>query len=224
VSTHPALKGVKLDAYSFASSTTRLPTSHGTAIASLLASEGSTTIVSAGVFSGSSTKPFTSADAIGQALEWLVSKDVNVINISLAGPRNAILDALIRRSIRSGHAIVAAAGNGGPAAPPAYPAAVPGVIAVTAIDSNQRVYRYANQGPYIAFAARGVGIPAAAPGGTVTSYSGTSFATPLVSAHLARCVAGQGSIQTCVKSMERNARDLGAPGRDPVYGHGVIQP
>jgi hypothetical protein len=84
-----------------------------------------------------------------------------VINMSLAGPRNAILDRLIRDAVASGRTIVAAAGNGGPTAPPAYPAAVPGVIAVTAVDKNRQVYRLAQRGRHIAVSAYGVDVLAA---------------------------------------------------------------
>lgn len=197
---------------------------HGTAVASILAKEGASMILSANVFRGAGAKIFTSADAITSALEWMVAKKVPVINISLAGPRNAVLDGLIRRVISGGHMIVAAAGNGGPSAPPAYPAAIPEVIAVTAVDDDGNIYRYANRGPYIAVAARGVSVPAAAPGGKMEMVSGTSFATPHIAAYLARCVGKNptGTQSQCIRRMEQSARDMGAPGRDPVYGYGVV--
>lgn len=223
IAPHPLLRGVSVEARGFIAKGQKSDATHGTAIASLLAMAGSSRIVAANVFQGSGTASFTSADAVAQGLEWLLARKVNVINISLAGPSNAILDVLVRRAARNGHAIVAAAGNGGPAAPPAYPAAVPGVVAVTAVDANLHIYRYANQGRYIAFAARGVGVTAAAPDGTVSGYSGTSFASPLIAAHLARCAGAKaGDIDQCVHGMERRARDLGAPGKDTVYGHGFI--
>lgn len=223
IAAHPILRDVALEARSFVGKGQRTDAAHGTAVASLLAMAGTSRIVAANVFQGSGAGSFTSADAVVHGLEWLLARKVDVINISLAGPSNAILDALVKRATQSGHAIVAAAGNGGPTAPPAYPAAVPGVVAVTAVDANLRIYRYANQGRYIAFAARGVGVPAAAPGGVTSGFSGTSFATPVVAAHLARCSRGKpNSISTCLKDMERTARDLGVPGRDAVYGNGLI--
>jgi subtilisin family serine protease len=154
----------------------------------------------------------------------MVSRDVAVINISLAGPRNDILDTLIARVVAQGHFVVAAAGNGGPAAPPAYPAAIPKVVAVTAVDRANRVYRYANQGDYIAFAATGVAVPAAAPHNSIAAFSGTSFASPHIAAELARCLqqAGRRDGTRCLGAMQLAARDVGAPGRDPVYGYGVL--
>jgi hypothetical protein len=57
----------------------------------------------------------------------MVANRLTTINMSLAGPRNAILDRLIQAASARGIQVIAAAGNGGPAAPPAYPAAPPHV-------------------------------------------------------------------------------------------------
>ena len=144
-------------------------------------------------------------------------------NISLAGPRNLVLDRLIARAQADGHIIVAAAGNGGPTAAPAYPAALPDVIAVTAVDSRGRVYRQANQGSYVRFAALGVAVPVAAPGGGTAPRSGTSFASPHIAARLGRCVlASARASAQCINQLDRQAIDLGSNGRDPVYGVGLI--
>ena len=217
---HSFLKSASITEKKFGSNETS-PTEHGTAVASILVSEGASKLYVANIFRGSSNRPYTSADALVKALNWMVESRMPVVNISLAGPRNAILDKLVERAIGKGTVIVAAAGNGGPSAPPAYPAALPAVIAVTAVDRNMRVYRYANQGPYITVASRGVGQAAAKSSGGFGNYSGTSFATPHVAAWIARCMKGRGAVN-CAQKMRRSARDLGAPGYDPVYGHGYI--
>lgn len=224
VANHSSLNKISLQKKDFSEKTSAPPTEHGTAIASLLASEGTATIYAANIFRGGAGKPYTSAEAIVRALDWMVQQQVPVINISLAGPRNQILDALVRKASRLGHVIVAAAGNGGPTAPPAYPAALPDVVAVTAVDRDLRVYRYANQGRYVRVAAIGVDVNTAAPGGKTTRQSGTSFATPHVAAWMARCTGGksQDARQKCIKRLENEARDLGEPGRDAVYGFGFI--
>lgn len=198
------------------------PSAHGTAVASLIAGEGQATIYSANIFRGSSARPFTSADVIAEALEWNLAQGVQTINMSLAGPRNAILDRLIRGAVARGHTIVAAAGNGGPTAPPAYPAAVPGVVAVTAVDKDLKVYRYANRGRYITVAAPGVDIIAARAPGGYARFTGTSFATPHVTAWLARCRAGGTSGTNCTDRLRKAARDLGTTGFDETYGFGLI--
>lgn len=224
VANHKALAKLALQTRDFSGATKIAPTAHGTAIASLLASEGASTIYAANIFEGGSGKPYTSADAIVRALDWMVQQQVPVINISLAGPRNRILDTLVRKASAMGHVIVAATGNGGPTAPPAYPAALPDVVAVTAVDKDLRVYRYANQGRYVRVAAIGVDIAAAVPGGKTARQSGTSFATPHIAAWMARCTAGKNPATRlkCIKRLESEARDLGEPGRDTVYGYGFI--
>lgn len=217
---HPALADVSIAARDFADSDS-VPKAHGTAVASILASEGSSKLYVANIFRGRNARPYTSADTIVDALEWMVAEGVPVVNISLAGPRNEILDRLIEQAVGRGTLIVAAAGNGGPSAPPAYPAALAPVIAVTAVDERNRVYRYANQGRYITVSARGVDEPAASSFGGYSRFSGTSFATPHVAAWMARCVA-RSSDRSCARKLRRSALDLGAPGHDPVYGYGLI--
>lgn len=219
---HSALKGASIKTRDFAQVSGGTPVDHGTAIASILVSEGSDTLYVANIFRGNGAAPYTSADAIVRALEWMVQNHVPVVNISLTGPRNAVLDALIERTAGKGVAIVAAAGNGGPTAAPAYPAALRPVVAVTAVDKGMRVYRYANQGHYITVAARGVAEPAAQSKGGIGQFSGTSFATPHIAAWMARCMKSEPSAE-CTAQLRRSAHDLGEPGYDPVYGYGYVR-
>lgn len=219
---HAGLNGAQITVWP-AGNLTGAPVAHGTAVASLLAAEGQAQIFSANIFRGSAGRPFTSADVIADALEWMVRMDVPTINMSLAGPRNAILDQLLRDAIAHGRTIVAAAGNGGPAAPPAYPAAVPGVVAVTAVDKDLRIYRYANRGRYITVAARGVDVMAARAPGGFARFSGTSFATPHVTGWIARCRSAGKTARGCEAALIRSARDLGAPGRDNIFGLGFVE-
>ncbi len=219
---HPFLRGAAIDIRDFGPKGSAVPTAHGTAVASLLVSEGSNRLLVANIFRGQPSAPFTSADAIVNALEWMVEKQVPVVNMSLAGPRNAILDRLVDEAVARGTMIVAAAGNGGPSAPPAYPAALRPVVAVTAVDDQMRVYRYANQGRYITVAAAGVDQPAADARGGIGLFSGTSFATPLVAAWMGRCLK-TAKPADCARKLRLSAVDLGEPGYDPVYGYGLIR-
>lgn len=219
------LRAARIDAQDFANRSGKPPYAHGTAVASILHRQGATRIISANVFSADG-RPYSSAEVIARAVNWMVDRKVPVINISIAGPKNALVDRVIAEATARGHIIVAAAGNGGPNAPAAYPAASPGAVAVTAIDRTGRVYLNANRGPYIDISAIGVAVGAEAPDGSLKPHSGTSFAAPFVSASLARCQvkAYPGSGQSCIKQMETRARDLGAPGRDPIYGYGLLVP
>lgn len=222
VANHPALGTARVTAWP-AGALVGAPLEHGTAVASLLAAQGRGQIYSANIFRGPADRPFTSADVIAQALNWMVERGVPTINMSLAGPRNALLDRLIRDCLARGFTVVAAAGNGGPTAPPSYPAAVPGVIAVTAVDKNNRIYRYAQHGPYITVAAPGVDVIAANARGGYSRFTGTSFATPKVTGWLARCRTAGASAAQCKAQLRKSARDLGPAGFDDTYGFGVIR-
>lgn len=222
VSGHAALKSARLIPWA-EGNLAAAPVEHGTAVASLLAEEGSSTIYAANIFRGTAARPFTSADVIAEALGWMLSHKVGTVNMSLAGPRNAVLDRVIRDTAAKGLQVVAAAGNGGPTAPPAYPAALPGVIAVTAVDKDHRIYRYANHGRYIAVAAKGVAVTAAHAGGGYARFDGTSFAAPHITAWIARCRAGGGEAEGCKSKLRAAARDAGPVGFDDIYGHGVVE-
>jgi hypothetical protein len=215
----PGLARTVIQTRSFAPGGAESPL-HGTVVASLITRSGAD-VIAADVFSADRAgNPAASADAIARALDWLLSRGVTVVNLSLAGPPNAALAEVIRRAQLRGGVVVAAAGNGGPAAPPAYPAAYPGVVAVTAVDGSGRIYRYANQGGYIVVAARGVDLTPM-PGHTL---SGTSYASPSVAAMLARqrLARGPQASAAAIEQLRRQARDLGPPGRDPIYGYGLV--
>lgn len=123
--------------------------------------------------------------AILKGLDWAVLNGARVVNMSFAGPDDPLLGEAIAAAVEQGVTIVAAAGNGGPDAPPAYPGAFPEVIAVTAVDDGEGLYQQANRGSYIAIAAPGVDIVGAAPKGAYDISSGTSMAA----AHISGIVA-----------------------------------
>lgn len=225
---HPALSGVAVS--TFGCEGASLPTVHGTAVASLLlAAQGSTPSVArearlyaADVYCDAPTGG--AVDGVVAALAWMVRERVPVINVSLVGPANALLGRVISSCIARGHVIVAAVGNDGPAAPPLYPAAYPEVVAVTAVDRRFKVLPEAGRGAFIDFAAPGADLSAATPPDGKAPVRGTSFAAPVVAGLLAREIVGldRSSADAAVRALAARAVDLGARGRDPVYGHGLV--
>src|SRR5690606_7888972 len=137
----------------------------------------------------------TTALHILQALDWLIAQEVGVINMSLTGPANRLLEQGINAAISRGKVIVAAAGNHGPHGPPVYPAAYPGVITATAVSSNRSIYRWANQGDHIDFASIGVSVSTARADGSFGQESGTSMAAPVVTAFVA-CAMAAGTAES----------------------------
>ncbi len=206
---------------------------HGTAIAGLLAGDpaagfpgllpGATLYSAAAFYADAQGRPMTNAVAILRALDWLAGERVGVVNVSVTGPPNVLLRRAVRALRKRGVLVVAAAGNGGPGAPPAYPAAYAGAVAVTAVDLQARPYRRANRGAYVAVAAPGVNIWT--PGVSGGQYrSGTSFAAPFVTAVLADLQrAGGGDSEQALAALFAQLRDLGAPGYDTVFGYGLLQ-
>ena len=225
---HPAFKGGRVTQRSFLpAGVSRAKAGHGTAVASLLVGGerlgllGGARLYAAAVFrKRGDDGANTDAELAVRALDWLVGQGVAAINLSFGGPRNRILEAAVLRVEQRGIEVLAAAGNGGADAPPVYPAAQAGVIAVTALDARLQPYAHANHGAYIAFAAPGVDVWAAAPGGGGKYESGTSYAVPFATAVVAAAKAAQPAAAPAAleQSLAARAQDLGAPGRDPVFG------
>jgi len=218
---HPSLKNVQTYQLNFGRGAEIKVRNHGTAIASLLAQEGANRIWVADIFSGDGG--FSDSEAILKALGWLVRSEVGTINMSLTGPDDPLMKVVVESINQKGHVIVAAVGNLGPKGQPQYPAAYEDVIAVTAIDSNNKIYESANQGDYVDVAALGVDIIAASTQGTQT-YSGTSFACPIVAANLAKVMTRpEKAIATDAKQLLfSQLTDLGAKGIDPTFGRGAL--
>ncbi|PCD03959.1 peptidase S8 [Sphingomonas spermidinifaciens] len=125
------------------------------------------------------------AVAIARAIGWLAKGGVGTVSISLVGPPNPLLARVVAAAQRRGMTIVAAVGNDGPAAPPAYPASYPGVIAVTGVDARGRVLIEAGRAAHLDYAAPAAGFRAPNARGRMRVVRGTSFAAPLVAARLA---------------------------------------
>lgn len=225
---HPAISDVHIVARDFATAPGYRPETHGTAVASLVvASAGQeVSIYAASVFFQlPNHAPGSTAESLVAALDWLLAEGVSVINMSLAGPGNRLLEAAIVRLQQLGKTIVVAAvGNNGPSGEPLYPAAYEGVIGVTAVDRRNKVFRYANRGEQVAFAARGVDVKVAdSLSGGWRIESGTSMASPHVAVVIARLLRADTISPVAVTSwLIANAEDLGRKGFDPVYGHGLI--
>lgn len=214
VATHPALRNATIEQRGFASQGPR-PSGHGTAVASLLvgvdgkfqgAARGVSLLV-ADVYGGDPTEG--SALAITRALGWLTARGVRVINVSLVGPANPLMERAIAAARARGVLIVAAVGNDGPAAPPSYPASYPGVIAVTGVDAHDRALPEAGKALHLDFAAPGADMAAALPGTGYGTVRGTSFAAPLVTARLAMAGGGSGALAAVSREAVRGRGKVG---------------
>ena len=190
---------------------------HGSAVASLLVAAGVSDVRVADIYG---TDPAGgNALALVRALDWLTGGGARVISISLGGPNNSAVAKAIAAAQRRGVVVVAAVGNDGPAAPPAYPASYPGVLAVTGVDGRGRALIEAGRALHLDYAAPGADLYARNRSGKWTKVRGTSYAVPLVAARAAAARDRGGDWRA---ALDREAEDLGARGPDPQFGRGLL--
>lgn len=163
---------------------------------------------------------------ISAGIVWAVDNGASVINLSLGGPgRSFALDTAVEYARSRNVVVVAAAGNMGEKdSPVMYPAAYDQVVAVAAVDGAGVVAPFSNRGFYVDVAAPGVGIISALPGGGFGSMSGTSMSAPYVAGVVAQLRALRSDLDAAsvIRHVESTSRDVGDPGRDDVYGWGVV--
>lgn len=234
---HPVLSSAQLRLHRLEPAKGAQPSErmHGTSVAALLVGEpGSRTpglvpqasLIAVDAFHKAGADERADAYALIEALDYLAAQDVQVINLSLAGPFNFAVAGQVTELDRQGIVLVAAAGNGGPSAKPAYPAAHKPVIAVTAVDRRGQVYRRAGRGAHIDLAAPGVEVWTAASIRGAKTQTGTSYAAPFVTAAVALMLQKEpGLTPAQVRArLQAATRDLGRAGHDEVFGHGLILP
>jgi hypothetical protein len=241
--THPAFAGVRYKYAEFLpDGRARASSQHGTGVLSLLAGNATSGtpglipdasyLVANAFYADAGGQPISDTVEMLQALHWLKKNSVAVVNLSFAGPEDDLLHHAVKELTRAGVVVVAAAGNEGPAAPPSYPAAYPEVIAVTAVDRNLAIYRYANRGDQIDLAAPGVDVWTAIPGRLEGPQTGTSFAVPYVTAVVAVTLpdAGlapdddaQAAKRRALAQLQGHVKGLGSQGHDQTFGAGLVQ-
>jgi hypothetical protein len=207
------------------------PDPHGTAVAALMVGRSprfhgvapQAALYAADIYCASPTGG--SAARIAGALDWLAREHVAVINLSLVGPSNQILERVVRSMVQRGHLLVAAVGNDGPAAPPLYPASYPGVVGVSGVDRQGRPLPEAARGPQVMFAAPGSQMVSAALG--IPPYRvvrGTSFAAPVVAALLAGMLEqpSPAGARDALAQLARQASGVPAGTVSNETGHGVL--
>lgn len=157
-----------------------------------------------------------------KALNYAAEHGAQIINMSFAGPKDMLIERGIAATAARGIVLVAASGNAGPKSPPLYPAANPNVIAVSATDAQDRLFSASNRGSHIAIAAPGVDIFLPAPDEKYQVTSGTSFSAAYVSGLAALILERNPALKPGeVRAiLVKTARDLGAPGRDDLFGAG----
>lgn len=220
---HPAFAHAKISVQGFAPGGAR-PSAHGTAVAFLMVGEthgfraaaAGAQLFAADVYGASPTGG--SVEAVVRALLWLQSEHAAVVNISLVGPPNLVLQATVARMTAAGEVLVAPVGNDGPAAPPAYPAAYPGVVAAIPVDARQQLLLESGRLAKPCFTAPGADMAAASLGGGLTPVRGSSFAAPVVAAHIAAAMADTRDARLAVQAVAASALHRG----EARFGLGLV--
>ncbi|MGE5830500.1 MAG: S8 family serine peptidase, partial [Micromonosporaceae bacterium] len=172
---------------------------------------------------GSAANP-GDGSGLAQAIDYSVSKGVQIISVSLGASPNDAIRTSVRQALASGVIVVASVGNSGSSLEVRAPAIYEGVLVVGAIDHEGRRATVSLPAPEVVIAAPGVDIVTTGLNGTYGSGSGTSEATAIVSgaAALVRSKFPNLSAAEVVHRLTATATDAGAPGRDEEYGYGVL--
>jgi len=173
-------------------------------------------------FSGGSDSAQATTFNIMKGLDWAAAKNARIVNMSFAGPGDAMMRDMLGKANARGMVLIAAVGNAGPYSPPLFPAADAHVIGITATDAEDRLLPQANRGTQVAVAAPGVEILAAAPGGGYQVTSGTSVAAAHASGVAALLLARDAKLTPAQvrNAMIRSAHPIAGSRRD--FGAGVI--
>jgi hypothetical protein len=171
---------------------------HGTAVGSILVANRpdigvvglvpDATLLSARIVRPGPCSKAVLAHGLIAALAWLREQGAQIVNVSATAPPSRALVESLRALELSGSLVVAAVGNGGKiAGRDLFPASQPGVLGVGALApaSSTQVWPGSTSGPQVDLVAPSAGVKVLSVQKSaefVYTSSGTSFATPLVTA------------------------------------------
>jgi len=214
---------------------------HGTHVAGTIAQSTDNGIGVVGVAPGATLLPVKALSAqgggrsewIATAIDEAVDQGADIINMSLGGGYSGVIANAVAKAQSAGVLVVAAAGNTGHEGV-SYPAALPGVIGVSAVGPDDVLAHYSSWGDGVVLSAPG-GDTRVAGGGILQDtvqgleghafleFQGTSMAAPHVAGAAAVLWQPAGGDPTAVAdALVAGARDLGTSGFDPRYGHGRV--
>lgn len=172
-------------------------------------------------------------------IEWSIVNNMQVINMSLGMSSHiqALQDA-VDAAENAGIISVVAAGNSGDGNTSTnnvgYPAKYSSTVAVAATDSADRIATFSSDGEEVDIAAPGVGVYSTTKGGGYSTLNGTSMATPHVTGVVANMLAAPVPSQADTNQdglwsageirayLLLTSDDLGTPGHDVFFGHGIV--
>ncbi|MBD0379127.1 S8 family peptidase [Paenibacillus sedimenti] len=231
---HPDLKDNLLSGYNVISGTDspQDDVGHGTHVAGVISALVNNSLGVAGMTWYNKVLPIKVLDqtgagstyAVAQGIIWAADHGAKVMNLSLGNyADSSFLHDAIKYAYDKDVALIAASGNDN-TEQPGFPAAYPEVFAVAASDSENNKAPFSNYGDYIDVAAPGVSIASTYPNNQYAALSGTSMASPHVTA-LAALIRSTNPMLKNTEVYEiirQSAQDLGSPGKDKYFGFGLI--
>lgn len=213
--------------------TGRVDTSgHGTLMAGLIAGHGhgsgagalgmapAAKVVPVKAFDG----PADNGNRLVTAIEWATKAGVGVMNISGATVPSRLLLAAAGEAVRSDVVVVASTGNRNKEFLVAYPAAIPEVLAVGAVDRKGKLADFSVTGSAVDICAPGADIVGPYKNNKYYKGYGTSQAAAVVSGAVAlvRAKFPELSAEEVVHRITATADDIGPSGKDDQCGYGVL--
>jgi serine protease len=211
---------------------------HGTTVAAIIAGRGDDNAGVIGIAPKAKILPvrvlneenrYNDAIIVAKGVRWAVDHGARVINLSLGGSGSSpALAAALDYAFAKDVVVVACTGNVSASSSDDvwYPAREPGVLAVAGMESNgDALWSGSITGPETVVTAPATDLVGARPGG-YWKVQGTSFAAPMVAGTAALIRSRWPSMPAgeVINRIIKTAKDRGAPGRDPVYGFGLVDP
>lgn len=231
---HPDLQGQLLPGYNVISGSNdpQDDVGHGTHVTGVIAALVNNDLGVAGMTWYNKVLPVKVLDQTGagstysvaQGIIWATDHGAKVMNLSLGNYADSgFLHDAIQYAYDKDVAIIAASGNDN-TEQPGYPAAYPEVFAVAASDSKNEKAPFSNYGDYIDVTAPGVSIASTYPNDQYAALSGTSMASPHVTALAALIRSANPNLKNTdvYEIMRQSAQDLGDQGHDKYFGYGLI--
>lgn len=174
---------------------------------------------------------YTIISILADGIVWAADHGADVINMSLAVTEDsATIDRAVKYALSKNISVIVAAGNDRHLSNNRnYLAAITGVVGVGATDESNAITFFSNSGDYVSVAAPGLDIISTVPSflnfNSYVKMSGTSMAAPAVAGVAALIKAKYGTLATPAfikKRLEQTAVDKGDPGRDDLFGFGIV--
>ncbi|MEK4747685.1 Ig-like domain-containing protein [Niallia sp. FSL W8-0177] len=162
---------------------------HGTHVSGIIAAGINNGYSMSGIHTNAKIMPVKILDASGsgdteqiaKGIKYAVDHGAKVINMSLGGGYSRVIESMLQYANSKNVTIIAASGNNGYEGLD-YPGSSKYVTAVGASNDLDIVADYSSYGKELKLVAPGSNIPSLVPNGNLVLYSGTSMATPHVSA------------------------------------------